>query len=833
MPKRFGLDLASLGVDLSSLSAAESAVASFKRLEQEQRQLHVGALAASQSIAKQFNSAEQGVAGLLASLQPDPMIEHARAAVLADFGAQASIERSQAEALAVVNPLPGIIEQYSEAASIRRTFEAAIAQHQSGVNQLIADAQASLGLFNQVEHLGDQWHGIGNFAQEHIRQSQVAATQLQSVVSQARSSLEQAASITLRDLADTVRTTLPINGLFESVRQHFDQLGLQTASELNVDALFRTHLDFKGLNAWDQIQEQLQRTVSSTLSPSWRDTAAALKHVAWEQVSDLAALVIPRKRKRKRVKEDSAAGKELAPNPDNVTLGQLIAAVKDDTAALSKNARSLPVWTQWLLAIATVLAVWYAYESVQKGREANELSRKANELSEEANGLAREQLQLDRDQAQREQHGSGAHNWAVVAESTFLYAEPTDDASVLITLPAGEKVGVFERREGWALVECSAGSGALLRGWMRLSTIWLGHEAIFVELINNLAGSATALVISERTPATPALRSFPVVVSEPDLPKLIADAGSRAGNRFVEYFTATIRNPNTRQAYFHACTSFLEHCAALERDLSSIKPVHVAAYIERLAQTRSAPTVKQHLAAIRGLFDHLVVGQVVEVNPAASVRGPKHVVTEGQTPILDADESRKVFGTFDTDQLAHLRDRAILGVMAHSFARVSAVTKLKVRDYYRQGARAWFVLDEKGGRQNRVPAHHQAAEYVDQYLAAAGIAGERDSHLFRSLGRGRQKKGAGAVTARPMSRHDVLAMVRRRMSDAGLPPEISCRSFRGSGITNYLGNGGILEVAQRLAGHASIRTTQLYDRRNREIAQAEIAQAEIERIHLT
>jgi len=141
-----------------------------------------------------------------------------------------------------------------------------------------------------------------------------------------------------------------------------------------------------------------------------------------------------------------------------------------------------------------------------------------------------------------------------------------------------------------------------------------------------------------------------------------------------------------------------------------------------------------------------------------------------------------------------------------------------VRDYYRQGPCAWFVLDEKGGRQNRVPAHHQAAEYIEQYLAVAGIAAQRDLPIFRSLGPGR----GGTLTDRGLDRREIYAMVRRRTAAIGLPVEIGCHSFRGTGITNYLKNGGTIEVAARLAGHASTRTTQLYDRRSKDVEQGEI-----------
>jgi site-specific recombinase XerD len=139
-------------------------------------------------------------------------------------------------------------------------------------------------------------------------------------------------------------------------------------------------------------------------------------------------------------------------------------------------------------------------------------------------------------------------------------------------------------------------------------------------------------------------------------PALIAAAGERAQERFFEFFTANIRNRNTRRAYAQAVREFLAWCE--DRGLPSItavQPVHVAGYIEELTRTRSAPTAKQRLAAIRHLFDWLVVGQVMPVNPASSVRGPTHVVKRGKTPVLSPEEARRVLDTIDVSTHVGLR----------------------------------------------------------------------------------------------------------------------------------------------------------------------------------
>ena len=227
----------------------------------------------------------------------------------------------------------------------------------------------------------------------------------------------------------------------------------------------------------------------------------------------------------------------------------------------------------------------------------------------------------------------------------------------------------------------------------------------------------------------------------------------------------------------------------------------VAAYIEQLSGALAPASVKQHLAALRMLFDWLVVGQVLPFNPASSVRGPKHVVKTGKTPVLSAKETRALLDAIDVSTVVGLRDRAFLGVLVYSFARVSAAVSLRVADYYTQGPRSFFRLHEKGGRYNVVSAHHTAQAYVDAYLTAAGIGEDRRGPLFRSCEPGRRD----ALQDRAMSRLSALKMIKRRARKAGLPAEICAHSFRGTGITEYLRNGGGLKVAARIAGHESTR----------------------------
>jgi integrase len=190
------------------------------------------------------------------------------------------------------------------------------------------------------------------------------------------------------------------------------------------------------------------------------------------------------------------------------------------------------------------------------------------------------------------------------------------------------------------------------------------------------------------------------------------------------------------------------------------------------------------------------------------VRGPKHVVKRGKTPVLSPEEARELFTGIPTDTLIGLRDRALIGVLIYSFARVSAAVAMRVEDYFPQGKRWWLRLHEKGSKHHEMPVHHTLEEYLDAYIEAAGIAKEPKGPLFRASN-GRTK----ILSDRPLDRMDAFAMVQRRAKAAGIRTKIGCHTFRATGITIYLTNGGDLEKAQQMAAHESPRTTKLYDRR--------------------
>jgi site-specific recombinase XerD len=317
------------------------------------------------------------------------------------------------------------------------------------------------------------------------------------------------------------------------------------------------------------------------------------------------------------------------------------------------------------------------------------------------------------------------------------------------------------------------------------------------------------------------VESKTVVVASRDgllVPRVIAEAGDQAARRFLEFFAATIRNKNTRMAYYRACCRFFAWCDQHKiGEIAEIEPLHVAAYVEAMAKDFEKPTVKQHLAAIRMLFDWLVTGQVVATNPAHSVRGPKHVVKTGKTTVLTGEQARQLLDSIDVSTLVGLRDRALISVMTFAFARIGAVVAMRVEDYYPNGKRWWLRLHEKGGKRHEMPAHHTLEAYLDAYIEAAGLRDGGKAPLFRSAA-GR----TGALTDKPMHRVDAWRMIQRRAADLGARGRIGCHTFRATGITAYLEAGGTLENAQAMAAHESPRTTKLYDRTGDEITLDEV-----------
>ena len=199
---------------------------------------------------------------------------------------------------------------------------------------------------------------------------------------------------------------------------------------------------------------------------------------------------------------------------------------------------------------------------------------------------------------------------------------------------------------------------------------------------------------------------------------------------------------------------------------------------------------------MRRCFDWLVSGGVIEVNPAGSVKGPTHVVRQGKTPLLDAEQTRHLLDSIPLANIVGLRDRSIIGTMVFSFDRVGAVCAVDVRDYYLSGRHRIFRLHEKGGKVHQMP----------DYLDAAGLWNQPQSPLFQTTNTRKQ------LTGTRVNRTDVFQMIKRRARGAGLPETTCCHTCRATAITTYLLNGGDVENARQMAAHQSSQTTRLYNR---------------------
>lgn len=302
------------------------------------------------------------------------------------------------------------------------------------------------------------------------------------------------------------------------------------------------------------------------------------------------------------------------------------------------------------------------------------------------------------------------------------------------------------------------------------------------------------------------------------LPALIEEAGNNARYAYEEFLFGDIENLNTRTAYRRDVDKFLVHVHEIGLAFHQVTPKLVRSYIENMKPARpgdpplSAPTKKRVLAAIRKFFDVAVTRHAIPLNPALSVRGPKHQVIEGKTPEITVAEARKLLGAIDTTHVVGLRDRAILATMIYTGARVGAVAKLTLQGFYCAGDQWCFRFEEKGGKSREIPCRHDLQVFVLDYLNAAGVRDEKTGPLFRSAVR-REKR----LTDQAMTANDMCRMVKRRLKDVGLSSRLSPHSFRVTVATDLLSQDVPLEEVQYLLGHADPRTTRLYDRRQRKV----------------
>lgn len=347
---------------------------------------------------------------------------------------------------------------------------------------------------------------------------------------------------------------------------------------------------------------------------------------------------------------------------------------------------------------------------------------------------------------------------------------------------------------------CIAGRGLL--AWARCELAAHHHASHSREMIDRVETNV------------PAVRRGHEVRAGEDayaVPALISDNGPAAEFAWDEFIYGKLRNSHTRRNYRHAVAKFLCWCRGRDIDLVRISPRDVGQYLDSL---EFAPATKKlHLAALRHFFDQLVNRHVMVLNPAATVRGERLQVVEGRTPEITVKQARVLLGSIDTSHIVGLRDRAIIGILIYTAARVGAVAQLRRADYYDAGDQYHLRFTEKGTKFREIPVRHDLRRFIADYLHAGGLAfSDKSMPLFRTTVR-RTKR----LTQKRMTAGDMARMVKRRLRDAQLPDCLSPHSFRVGTITDLLSQGVTLEDVQLLAGHADPRTTRLYDRRHRRV----------------
>ena len=316
----------------------------------------------------------------------------------------------------------------------------------------------------------------------------------------------------------------------------------------------------------------------------------------------------------------------------------------------------------------------------------------------------------------------------------------------------------------------------------------------------------------DRSPAqTALLPASQALDPSRSVPAVLERAGAKALFAADEFFAARISNPHTRRAYARVVRRFLACCEEEHLELARVSPGLAGRFIDELPGDSS--TKNQALAALRHFFDTLVTRHAAPLNPFQSVRGRKHDTSDGKTPGLSIPQARDLLHSIDTTHVVGLRDRALLGTLAYTGARVGAVTQLRRGDLEDQGPQRVLRFREKGGKQRQIPVRHDLDRWLGDYLEAAGIEDvPKETPLFRSA-LGKQKQ----LSDRPLSANSMGLMLKRRLKDARLPPIFSPHSFRVLVVTDLLSQDVPLEDVQYLAGHANPRTTQIYDRRRRSV----------------
>ena len=306
-----------------------------------------------------------------------------------------------------------------------------------------------------------------------------------------------------------------------------------------------------------------------------------------------------------------------------------------------------------------------------------------------------------------------------------------------------------------------------------------------------------------------------VRLAAPRVQAVLENAGGGAILAAEEFFLAGLRNPHTRRAYSRHVIGFLEWCDERGIPLAAVRPADATAWFETLT---GVATQRVALAALRRFFSLLVNRHAVLLNPWDSVQGPRldrH--REGRAALITPVQVRRLLGSIDLSRPVGLRDRALIGTLAGTGARVGAISGLRIRDLRDHGDHRDLRIREKRGLEREIPVREDLDRWIRVYLRSVDDERNGDGPLFRPLALPTPR-----FAPRAMPPGTIRAMLKRRLRDAGLPSIISPHSFRAMVVTDLLSQGVAIEDVQYLVGHRHSSTTQIYDRRRRSVSRSTV-----------
>ena len=300
-------------------------------------------------------------------------------------------------------------------------------------------------------------------------------------------------------------------------------------------------------------------------------------------------------------------------------------------------------------------------------------------------------------------------------------------------------------------------------------------------------------------------------------PHVLIRSGHNAVKMYNNFLYLSIRSDDSRQTYKSILSIFLRFCDTLEiKDMLDIEPDHVRAYLDhRTKDLQRVASARTHYSAIKSLFQYLVDQGYMAFNPAASVNYAFVDSQKGKTPVIAASDVRALILSIPDDmedldnpaKQTDLRDRALIGLMAYTFVRIGGALSTKVGDYRYDNGEMWLDMVAKGAKAHSLPITGAARDYIDTYIDVCGLLDSKAA-LFQSANRN------GVLTGRPYDRGNSRRMVARRAKVLGISGKTKNHTFRVTGITHFLEEGGRLDDAQDIANHADSSTTRRYDRRS-------------------